>query len=178
VPEQAPPLVDVPLHVPEQLPPQLPEKDAEHPVSHVPLHVRASQLPVHSPEQLTAAWAVHAPLHVPLQAKLGASTSHCPLQVPLHPPTTSPPVQFALTSHCAFALHFAWQSASTLALASQSALNATEMVTPFDATSSWMWAPRTLQAPSAVVCDESSPRSRFISLHTKSHCASTLAAAV
>jgi hypothetical protein len=121
-----------------QCPPQLPEKLAEHPAEQLPVQVGASQLPVHSPEQLTAAVAVHSPLHVPLQAKLGAWTSHCAPQVPLHVPTTSPPVQLAVTSQLALAAHDAWQLAWALTLASQSAAKVTLMVTPLVLRSVWM----------------------------------------
>jgi hypothetical protein len=114
LPMQAAPLTEFPSHVPMQLPPQEPVNIAEHPASHEPVHIGAVQVPVHSPLHCTAALAVQEPLHVPMQAKLGAVTSHWALQVPMHATSTSPPVQLAMTSQFALAWHSASHEAWTL----------------------------------------------------------------
>ena len=117
LPLHAAPVIELPSHMPVQLPPHVPEKLALQPASQVPVHIGAVHDPEHSPMHETAAVAVHEPLHVPLQAKLGAFTSHCALHDPLQSTTTSPPVQLAITSQLALAS----QSASQLACTPMSA---------------------------------------------------------
>jgi hypothetical protein len=99
------------------MPPHVPEKLAVQPAVQVPVHDGAVQVPEHSPEHDAAAVAVQDPSHVPMQVTLGAVTSHSPLHVPLHPTTTSPPIQLACTLQFALAL----QSASQLAWTERSA---------------------------------------------------------
>jgi hypothetical protein len=103
-----------PSHVPVHMPPQVPENIAVQPASHEPVHDGAVQVPEHSPVQLTFTVAVHEPWHVPVHMALGAVTSHAPLQVPLHPTTTSPPMQFAAAEHFALAVQLASQVPSTV----------------------------------------------------------------
>src|SRR5438477_398896 len=74
--------------------------------------------------------AEQPPWQLPMHATLGAVTSHSASHVPLHCTTTSPPVQCALMSQLAFALHVAWQFACALMSAEQLKSTVNVTVTP------------------------------------------------
>src|SRR5271165_712173 len=103
-----------------------------------------------------------------MHTRLGLVTSHSALHDPLHPTTTSPPVQLAETSQLALAAQVASQLACTFRLAWQSKLTVRAIDTPF-MRSAWMYAFKTPHASLAVVLVVSSPRSALISLQTVSH---------